>query len=210
MSAASENLAKLNAGYAKIADQLGAEYARFPPDLTSPMLDSKSDGVVQVAITSDPNFSAPLKYNKAVWLIYADTNLLIPFNILIGPYGTFYVADNQPFQPFQGVRCNRVVNIGRGSYSTNSDGTVALNVVNYATAIPIFMQFTREDIQKPASSYGIQLGRAITHWIGFIPAPQGTIQQDDIITDEDGILYMVDAPDYTNMGYVVALRLATV
>ncbi len=205
---AQENKLALWAGYAAIAEELGAQYAVYDFKLLYPFEELKVADV-QMAITSDPNFSAPLKYNKAVWICYADGALLSQFQLLVGPYGTFYVGDMQPFQPMQVVRCNKSVSIGRVEYSTS--GPVADTVVNFVEALPIFMQFTREDIQRPPGTMGAQaMGRAITHWDAFIPGPQGMVKQDDVVVDEDGIKYILDSPNFTNMGYVCALRLATV
>lgn len=210
MSTGVENQQKLYAGYAKISAQLGAPYAIYGFDQLSPLDPDKLQLTLNVAFAADPNFSAPLKYNKAIWICYADGNQLAPFNFAVGPYGTFYIADRQPFQPLQAVRTNKVVHIGRGSYST--EGAITESVINYAENLPVFMQFVREDIQKPPSTFGAQIGRAVTHWTAFIPGYEGMLKQDDIITDTavDGIQYIVDAPDYTNAGYVVHLRLLTV
>lgn len=203
-----ENQLRLYAGYAKIAAQLGHSYALYPHDMLNPLDSGKSVGNVNMSLSADPGFSAPLKYNKAVWISYMDGDLVSPFQFLVGPYGKFYIADKQPFQPMQVVRTNRQVSIGRGQYSTS--GPLLESIVDYATDLPVFMQFTREDIQKPASSTGAQLGRAITHWTAFIPMLQGYLHQDDIVTDEQQIRYVVDAPDFTNMGYVAHLRLASI
>lgn len=209
MTVSSDNQDRLYAGYARIANRLGGLYTRFQFDLLDPTEEAKADGQVQASFASDPSFIAPLKYNKAVWLCYADGAQLQPNNILVGPYGTFYIADKQPFAPMQAIRCNCKIAIGRVSYSTV--GPITGTVTNFALNLPAFFQFTREDIQKPTSSFGAQLGRAITHWDAFIPAAQGTLKQDDIVVDQEtGINYILDAPNYTNAGYVVRLRLATV
>jgi hypothetical protein len=54
------------------------------------------------------------------------------------------------------------------------------------------------------------MGQAITHWTTFIPLPEGTLKQDDVVQDENGIRYIVDAPDFTSIGYVAHLRLITI
>ena len=209
MSTGAENQDKLYAGHARIAAQLGASYEVYGFSMMQPLDPGNLQLTLPVAVSADTGFNAPLKYNKAAWICYADGNQLGQFNFLVGPYGTFYIADKQPFMPMQAVRCNRMVSIGRGEYSES--GPITETVVNFAEGLPIFTQFAREDIQKVATQFGQQLGRAITHWTAFIPGENGMLKQDDIVIDEaDGIRYMVDAPDYTNMGYVCHLRLATV
>jgi hypothetical protein len=203
-----EVVAKLRAGHIKIADKLGALYTMHPFRLDNPMDSSYAGDQLLVAFAADVAFSAPLKHNKAVWICYADQEQVEPLVFLDGPYGVFYIADKQPYQPMQAVRTNKRLNFGRGEY-IQGGGEITQGVVNYATNIPCFMQFAREDIQRPNTSLGQTMGRAVTHWTTFIPMEQGTLLQDDIATDELGIQYTVDAPDYTNMGYVCHLRLAT-
>jgi hypothetical protein len=209
MSSGEQTQLRLYAGHAKIAAILGVDYEVYPFTFDDPTASGKSTGRIKFAVAADPNFSAPLKYNKAVWIAYADGNLLNVNDILVGPYGTFYIGDKQPMQPMQAVRANRLVNIGRGEYSTS--GPIVQSVVNYTTGLPIFMQFTREDIQKAATTVATtQLGRAITHWDAFIPATKDSIKQDDVVTDEAGLNYVIDAPNFTNLGYVCHMRLASV
>jgi len=208
VSTALENKAKLDIGYVKIATALGSIYQVFPFLLNSPLEGSSTE--VQLSVSADPMFAAPLKYNKAVWIGYADSTLLNVRDFLVGEYGTFYVGDKQPFQPFQLVRTNRLASIGRGEYSVS--GAITETVVMFAEKIPVFMQFTREDIQKSAATYsGSQIGRAVTHWTAFIPMPPDSLKQDDVLVDlQDGVTYIIDAPDFTNMGYVCHLRLSTI
>jgi hypothetical protein len=205
-----ENQARLYEGYAKIAYQLGFPYDVYPFDLISPISDStKLPDKLNCAFSADVNFVAPLKYDGSVYYLWCDGDAVDQWYFLQGPEGTFYVADKQGLLPIQAVRCNTRVTIGRGEYS--DIGPIIETVVPYAEALPIFMQFTREDIQKPNIQYGQQIGRAVTHWSAFIPCPQGTIRQDDIMTDDlTNIRYLIDAPDFTHIGYVCRVRLATV
>jgi hypothetical protein len=101
------------------------------------------------------------------------------------------------------VETNHVISIGRGSYD---GGNQTLEF--YATGIPVFMQFKREDIKQ--AQYATTMGQAITHWTTFIPLPEGMLKQDDVVQDEEGIRYVVDAPDFTSIGYVAHLRLITI
>ncbi len=68
------------------------------------------------------------------------------------------------------------------------------------------MQYKREEIK--ASPFVNAIGEAITRWLTFIPLPEGTVQQDDVIFDEEGVRYIMDAPDFTGIGYVASIRRA--
>lgn len=203
-----QNQQRLYAGYQRVAEQLGTDHVVYPFRLLDPLNINNVGSTIKSSFTADPGYHSPLKYNKPVWIAYLDGNLVNQFDFLSGDYGTYYIADKQPMQPMQAVRTNRILSLSRGSYST--EGEVTENVVKYADLLPAFMQFAREDIQRPNTQFGQQIGRATTHWTAFIPAPDGSISQDDIAIDEYGIKYVIDAPDFTNAGYVVRLRLATV
>jgi hypothetical protein len=204
------NQNRLYQGYDRIAQELGFDYAVYPFNMVTPLDSGYQQRLLKVAFAADAKFSVPLKYNKPVWLCYAEGDFLEQNSFLVGFYGTYYIADKQPFLPMQAIRCNRTVTISRGLYRTT--GPAGTDLTPFASGLPIFMQFAREDIQKPATTVGgQQLGEAITHWTTFIPGPKGMLQQDDVVTDEaDGINYIIDAPDYTNAGYVVHMRLMTI
>jgi hypothetical protein len=207
MSTGAENQRKLYDGYVRIAQQLGAVYEVFPFITSYPINIGYADVSLPVSIAADNSFTTPLKFNKPAWLAFMDGDLVQQFNFLVGPYGTFYIGDKQPFAPLQVVKCNKLISLGRVVYSTS--GPVAETVVNYAEGIPAFFQFKRAEIQRQAGLAAQTLGRAITHWDAFIPGPQGFLQQDDVITEEDGTTYIIDAPNFTNMGYVCHVRLSS-
>lgn len=200
---------RIYAGYAKTAQMTGRDYAVYRSDTSLFPADSGNLlATIPMSFARDKNFAVPNKYLNATWLCWADGRLLQTRDILIGPYGTFYIGDMQPLLPMQAIKCNKTVKVGSVAYSVTGDITTETDF--YAEGVPAFFQFTREDIQKPLGPATLQLGRAITHWNVFIPLANGTLKQDDIMEDEDGIRYTVDAPDFTNLGYVARVRLATV
>lgn len=204
-----QNQARLWAGYARIAAQLGFENAVYPFALDTPLAEGKSELSLDCAFSADVDFVAPQKYDKPAYYLWADGSQLSLFSFMVGPQGTYYLGDKQPMLPMQAVRCNASVTLGRGGYSET--GEITETFTPYATSLPALLQFKREDIQRQAVGFGQQIGRAITHWNAFIPAHQGSILQDDILIDEaTSVRYVIDAPDFTHMGYVCHIRLATI
>jgi hypothetical protein len=192
------------AGYAKLAAKVGFMYDVYRFDEPIAVTDDINKiERIPVALAAEKKFAIPNKYQTPTWYCYADGRLLQPRDILIGPAGTFYIGDMQPNLPIQAVETNHVIAIGRGSYDGGDQ-----SIEFYATGIPCFMQFKREDIKQ--SQYATTMGQAITHWTTFIPLPEGTLKQDDVVQDENGIRYIVDAPDFTSIGYVAHLRLITI
>ncbi|MGZ3295839.1 MAG: hypothetical protein ACXU9D_21525 [Xanthobacteraceae bacterium] len=194
----------LYASYAKLAAKAGFMYDVYRFDEPIAVTDELYKiARIPVALAAEKKFAIPNKYQTATWYCYADGRILQPRDILKGPAGTFYIGDMQPNLPIQAVETNHVISIGRGTYD-GGDQTVEF----YATGIPVFMQFKREDIKR--SEYAATMGQAITHWTTYIPLPEGMLKQDDVVQDEEGIRYIVDAPDFTSIGYVAHLRLITI
>jgi hypothetical protein len=192
------------AGYAKLAAKVGFMYDVYRFDDPIAVTDDiYKIARIPVAFAAEKKFAIPNKYQTPTWYCYADGRVLQPRDILIGPAGTFYIGDMQPNLPIQAVETNHVIAIGRGSYDGGDQ-----SIEFYATGIPCFMQFKREDIKQ--SQYATTMGQAITHWTTFIPLPEGMLKQDDVVQDENGIRYIVDAPDFTSIGYVAHLRLITI
>ena len=197
----------LYSGYAKAALRLGVPYAQYRSSThLLPIAAGNLLRSLPVAFSADLKFEVPNKYATPTWLLWADGSLLAQFDFLVGPFGTFFVGSLQPTLPIQAVQTDKVVSLGRVGYS--SSGPLVGSHVNYATGLPVLMQYKREEI-KP-SPFANAIGEAITRWLVFIPLPNGLVKQDDIMMDEEGIRYIVDAPDFTGVGYVAGVRKADV
>jgi hypothetical protein len=191
---------RLYSGYAKTATRIGLVYDQYRSSTHLLPLDSSNKiDSFPVAFSADLKFDVSNKYAKPVWYCWADGRKLKQFDFLVGPMGTFFVGDKQTNLPIQAVQTNHVVSLGRVNYTI-----IPATVVNYATSIPVFVQFKREEIK--ASPLANVIGEAVTRWLTFIPLPEGTIKQDDVVVDEEGISYVMDAPDFTNIGYVASMR----
>lgn len=191
---------RIYAGYRKSALRAGQPYAHFRAasgiDPTAP---GNQLGTVACLFAANSSFSAAVKYKIPTRYLYADGAVLQQLDILIGPYGTFYVGDLQPDLPIHAVRCNDTVKIERQAY-------VGTNLVPQliVSAVPAFRQLKKVD-QKP------QFGAAtaatpIGEFFLFLPVADGLVRQGDIITDQYGRLYTLDTIDDTEIGNVVTMR----
>ena len=197
------------AGYGKEAAKIGTDYALYRGSAMNPTQGGNYYGTLPCAFIADAKASVANKYQTPTWILRADGSQLEVFDILVGDFGTFYVASKQPNLPMEAVRCNATVSVGRVSYATDPVSGVLMPVVtNYADGLPMFKQFRREDIRRDATT-GEEIGNAVTHWRAFLPLPNGAMQQGDLIIDEASIKYTVDAPDFTSAGYAAQIRLAT-
>jgi len=196
-------------GYAKEAARIGIDYEIFRGPPMSPIQPAYSQGSLPCAFIADAKASVFQKYQTPTWILRADGSQLQVLDILVGPFGTFYVASMQPNLPIEAVRCNSTVSIGRVSYEEDPVTLVLVPVVtNYAEDLPMFKQYRREEIRKDPTT-GQEIGNAATVWRAFIPLVNETMLQGDVITDENAIKYTVDAPDFTSAGYAANIRLAS-
>ena len=194
------------AGYGKEAKRTGTEYAVYRGSPLTPVQSANYLGTLPCAFIADEKMSVSNKYQTPTWILRADGSQLEVNDILVGDFGTFYVASKQPNLPMEAVRCNSTISIGTVDYAT-LDGVLQPEVINYAVGLPMFKQFRREDIRRDPTT-GEEIGNAVTHWRAFIPLPNETIKQGDVIVDENNISYTVDAPDFTSCGYAAQIRLA--
>jgi len=191
-------------GYAKEAKIAGEDYDVYRAvSPMNPITDSNKVTTLKAWFIADDKASVTNKYQTPTWFLRADGSQLEVFDFLVGPFGTFYVASKAPQLPMEAVRCNNTVSIGRIDYSV-----IPLVATPYAAGLPIFKQYRREDIRRDAT--GNEVGNAITHWRSFIPLPKPVIANGDIVTDDDGNSYTIDAPDFTSSGYAANMRLTTI
>jgi hypothetical protein len=196
-------------GYAKEAAHIGIDYEIFRGPPMTPMQSAYSQGSLPCAFLADAKASVSMKYQTPTWILRADGSQLDVLDILVGPFGTFYVASMQPSLPLEAVRCNTTVSIGRVSYQQDPVSGVLMPVVtNYAEGLPMFKQYRREEIRKDPTT-GQEIGNATTVWRAFIPLANESLLQGDVIIDENNINYTVDAPDFTSAGYAANIRLAS-
>jgi hypothetical protein len=199
--------AKIYAGFAKEAERTGFDYELYrSASPMNPMAPQNLLGSIKCAFMAEKDAATPNKYQTPTWLLRADGRLLQQFDILVGPFGTFYVGSMQPQLPIEAVLANSTVSIGRASYTTVG-GIPGITIPKYAEGLPMFKQYRREDIRRNSATGDI-IGASLTHWRAFIPLANGLLKQGDQVTDEAGINYTVDAPDFTSVGYAASIRLA--
>lgn len=192
-------------GYKQAARHAGRAYSQYR--FTSPLNPTDAGnlvGSVDCLFAADAKFSVPVKYKIPDRYLYADGSVIAPRDILIGPYGTFYVASMQPNVPIQVVRCNDLVTIRRTTYV----GIVQTPVV-VVSAMPAFKQLKKIE-QKSVSGIGgaTNAATAVGEWFLFLPIASGVLLQGDIVTDENGKPYTLDTIDNTEDGIVLTIRQA--
>lgn len=198
--------ARIYAGYAQAAAHTGRAYEQFrsvtPLDPTAV---GNSLGDIDCLFAADPQYAMPVKYKIPTRYLYADGRRLAQRDILVGPYGTFFVADMQPNLAMQVIRCNDVVSINRPEY-VNTD----LQTGDFiASAMPAFRQFKMVE-QKSVTGFGGAQNSATPmgqFWL-FLPIEPNVVQQGDIVTDQSGMRYTLDTWDNSEVGVFLTIRQA--
>jgi hypothetical protein len=159
-------------------------------------------GTVDAFFAADQKYNSVHQYKRPERYMWADGRELQQRDILVGPYGTFFVGDMQPNLPMQVIRCNEVVNIERPVYQ---DAVVVPEQI--AFGVPCFRMLKKVD-QKPASAIGgaSTASTPVGEWFVFLPIEVGLVQQGDIVTDQGGRLYSLDTIDNTEIGVVITMR----
>ena len=194
---------RIYAGYARDVAHTGRAYShyRFDPDVpVSPLEAGNLLGELYCRFAAEKRFEIPHKYKDATRFLYADGREIEQHDLLVGPFGTFYVADMQPLLPLQAIWCNEVVTIGHPVYV---EGVVEPD--NFVISMPCFRQLKRLEQRKPEYGSGTA-ATPIGEWFLFIPVQASLLEQGDIVVDQGGQRYTLDAIDNTEIGVVAAIR----
>lgn len=194
---------RIYAGYKRDAEHTGRAYQhyRFDPDVpVSPLEAGNLLGEIHCRFAAEKRFEVPHKHKDATRYLYADGRDLEQHDLLVGPFGTFYVADMQPLLPMQAVWCNEIVTIGHPVYQ----GTLVVPD-NYVVSMPCFRQLKRVEQRKPEFSSNTA-ATPIGEWFMFIPVAASLLRQGDIVVDEGGQRYTLDTIDNTEIGVVATIR----
>jgi hypothetical protein len=194
---------RIYAGYAKAAKHTGRPYAHYrAPSPLFPVEPGNLLGDINCLFAAEKRFQVPNKYKIPTRYLYADGRELQQRDILVGPYGTFFVGDMQPNLPMQAVWCNDSIAVERPRYVDT-----ALVPEQIAFAVPCFRQLKRID-QKPVSNtFGAtNQTTPIGEWFLYVPISAGDLRQNDDVIDATGRRYKISTIDPTEIGTVLVIR----
>lgn len=193
------------AGYAKAAKHTGRPYSHYRAETPiSPIEPGNMLGMLDCLFAAEKRFEVPNKYKIPTRYLYADGRVLAQRDILVGPYGTFFVGDMQPNLPMQVIRCNDSISVGRPVYQ----GTTLVEE-DVAFAVPAFRQLKKLDQKPVANAYGASTAATpIGEWFVHVPIEWTELKQNDIVTDQTGRRYTLSTIDPTEIGTVLVVRQA--
>lgn len=199
--------ARIYAGYAKTAARMGQPYAQYrAASPITPIAGGNLLRSLECVFAPTDTFRAPHAYKQPTRIMFADGRLLAQNDILVGPYGTFFVADMQPLLPIEIIWCNDSLAIQRLTYSGSTQVQAFTQV---ATALPAFVMLKKVD-QKSVTGIGgaSTASTAIGEFFAFMPIAHGVVLQGDVVTVAAGVAYTLDTIDNTESGVVITMHQA--
>ena len=145
------------------------------------------------------------KYNKPHvpdWIGIVDATSLQIGDWLVGPSGTFYLADIQESLPLPFIQCVYQVSIVRPAYSTS--GPTEELEVTIASNLPVFGFSMKSGVQRPSAfPSASETKAAIPGRLFYVNTRTiGAVQKDDVVIDEVSNRYIVDAAVFTSFGII--------
>lgn len=200
---------RIYAGYKKAAAHAGRPYSvyrAFTPILPVDALNRI--GEVNCFFAANQKYNSVHKYKEPTRYLWADGRELMQRDILIGPYGTFFVGDLQPNLPLQAIKCNDAISISRPIYQYGAQIQV-VDGEEIAFGCPCFRQLKKMD-QKPVNSvFGASTAATpIAEWFVYVPIEWTILKQNDMVTDQTGRRYTISSIDPSEIGTVLVIRQA--
>jgi len=197
----------IGGGYAKAAAHIGTLHAwyRAANPLFNPTQPQNQLGTLAATFALDPQFQSVPNYGSILWRAFVDVTQAQPGDVLVGE-NTWVLVSAGPIFPPQAVLATDVISIARPKTEAQ------LGVQDYGGGFPQAEGFTLIGQGIPANTntkkeVGVvpaklpgDAGRVI-YWSVSFWAPSGSVQERDIITDQNGNRYQVTAANWQPIGY---------
>jgi hypothetical protein len=205
--------AKIYAGYAKSAAKIGIAYDQYRPVSAAQPLGNKVS-TVKMAVDSGRQytFTSPNEYGDPTWLALIDDATVQTGDYLVGNNGglntnTYFIAGKQFLLPVLAIECNRSVHIVRPAGPTGI-GALSYNELTAGSEADLL---GTSSAMWPASvllggksnSPGpLPTGVKNAGWKVLLPpSVPVTISEGDIIIDDIGRRYAIEAAEMSDLGW---------
>jgi hypothetical protein len=203
---------RINRGYGIAARFLGALFDQYRPlDPMAPLSNQIGSFLADFDINPAFTYAQPSKYGNAVYYGLFDATLVVPYDYLVGPTGTWFVAGMEPNKPVLCVSCNVTATFMRptdvqgrrdfyGGDNRSEEGILAKDV-------PV------SELQGTKGERGAANlpGDVRSSWAQFL-APQlpgFTPTPNDRVYDSQGRAWTLSSIELTNLGWRMTAAIAT-
>jgi hypothetical protein len=174
-----------------------------------PMAQGNNLGTIMSVMDPDfrPKFNRPALYGKPIYEAILD-----PTNTLVGDYlvgvdgATYFIADQESLLPIAVIRCNRVINVLRPTAQTTQrtvgaqpySGDIEANETPVMEGWPAsVLTKTRGEIGPVGLPGDIKLPWSEV----LVPYCGAELLFADVITDDNGLRYLIGTTERTNLGW---------
>ena len=140
---------------------------------------------------------------QPLWRGVFDASYTRSGDYIVGVDDTYFVATKPPAQPVQCILTNRVVTISRPGFSSQGgyNGLYASSGKTIIVGWPVAL------VEDGSASKGTKVGTSsLGGWTVLLPLLPATLQLADVVTDEAGGTYVVEAAEQNNSGWRLLVR----
>ena len=164
----------------------------------------------------DPTWRKPRGYGSALWHGAFDTAYTRPGDILVGPGGTWFIAEQEPLLAPLLVRCNRTVGLLRpdAPASAGLNGYGGITRAGRASLLAGWPASVLAAGHAGGDRLGLPSDARVPAWQVLLPrlpagALAGPIRPGDQLADEAGRGFTVSSAEETTLGWRIAATLST-
>jgi hypothetical protein len=215
---------KIYSGYGKAAARLGLLYACFRPQGTlNPLAPGNQYQSILAAFNSeDWTFIKPNKYGKPTWYGLFDATHTLPGDYMVGAGGIFFIAGQQALLSILAVNCNRTIAVVRTSTPAATVGAVPYGGIYPTQETVVLGALTNQVcttgwpasilvIGRAEASLNTPLSMKNAGWQILLPASVPIfLNAGDLFIDDQGIRYLAEACEQTDLGWRINAKEAHV
>lgn len=198
--------AKIQRGYAISAGKLGTlfDVYRSASGIDHPIQPSNKIATLPVSFSIKTKYNQAPQYTTNMWTMLIDQTVAKAGDVLNNGTDTYVIVSEVPLLPPLALNTSNLVKIERpnGVSGVGNVGYETPQLTTIATYVPAFISAKKETGNQPVGLPGSISKRV--YWEISIYAPNGTIRDRDIITDDYGYRYQVVANDWNSpLGYLL-------
>jgi hypothetical protein len=206
----------LDRGLGKAAGKLGLIHGVFrPASVGCPLMEgNRFQNLHSWFQRGSPLAKGRAGWSEASWSGIFDRGYTKPGDYLHGPFGTYFVAVQDPLAEALCIRCSRTVSVvrpigARRAGANHYSGTVRGKEREVLSAWPCFITVARANRAAASGLPGDGLAGQAELLLPLLPPEFGGPQKADLVNDDRGFSYVVDAVEESDLGLRIAIHAVT-
>lgn len=200
---------RIYGGYGKASLRIGKLAMISRPASPAMSLEGNVIDSAMASLTQNFEYSKFNKYGNSIWISIHDGALTQTGDYLTTEDGTWFIAAQQPLLPILAVQCNRTIDVvrvtqtGYGSIGYGGDTPATEQAVMSGWPASVL-----EEIKGGKNPAELPQDERLSYWSILFPFFGGVIMRpSDIIKDDLGRRYAINAPELTDLGWRITASL---